>query len=295
MGLLSWIKPKKLDVAWEYTAQGVIWRLVPSTSGVFVGEERNKDTKVVSFFCIHQETGNIVWEDKYFEERWWMGIETLNNDTLFLHEYATPDMPDHKKIYAVDFSTGHVLWANHDLKFLFAAGEHVYAARDRFDDRIFYRLDARSGEIIGEVDPHSINVLRETDTVLPVRDDVTYPKVFEVLHHHDNTLQRMVDKGIVGARQPHLIEYLDIDGAFVLSYYDHIGNTATDQLYRQHIIIMSRQTQSIIFHDIANAQTVMPVPDSFFSIKNFLYYIKETRVLRAIDLMASGVVAHGKN
>jgi len=295
MGWLSGVKSKNIVPAWEFTASGVIWRLIPSSTGVFVGEERNKETKRVSFFCIDQHSGRIVWKDKHFDEQWWIGIETLNDNTLFLHEYATPDMPDHKKIYAVDISTGNVLWVNHELTFLFAARGSVYAARDRFDSRLFYELDSRSGEIRGEVDASSVNVLRESVPSSPVSDDVKYPVVFESSQSDGADLKSLVEKGIAEARRPQLIEYLDIYGTLILSYYDNIGKDSQEQVFRQHIVIMDQHRQSILYRDIAHAQTVMPVPDTFFGIQNYFYYIKETHTLRAIDLTTSGAEVHGKN
>jgi hypothetical protein len=289
MGWLSGLKSRKLVTTWEFTVNGIIWRLLPSQSGVFVGEERNKETKQVSFFCIDQHSGRILWKDIHFDEQWWIGIETLHDNILFLHEFATPDMPDHKKIYTVDISTGKMLWMNHELKFLFATNGNVYAARDSFDDRLFYQLNATSGEILAKLDASSVNILRETASVSSISDQVQYPVLFEPSHGNVASVSRLVEKGITGAKQPQLIEYLDIHGSFILSYYDRIAKESTEQAFQHQIIIMDRNTQSVLSRDIANARTVMPVPDTLFGIGSYLYYIKEARTLRAIDLSTSGV------
>src|SRR5258707_14789953 len=109
-------KSKEVTVAWQYTTKGNLWRLFPSASGHIVLEDRNVERKEVSFACLDHQTGKVFWADVQFQERWWISIDSICSGVLFLHEYASPDMPDHKKIYAVDLSSGVLIWSNQAMK-----------------------------------------------------------------------------------------------------------------------------------------------------------------------------------
>ena len=103
-----------------------------------------------------------MWSNAQFRDRWWMSIETVHDHVLFLHEYATPDMPDHRKIFALDIGDGKLLWSNDDMKYLFAHERAVYAAKESNDRRRFYELDLQTGTELREVDDEYIGVLRST-------------------------------------------------------------------------------------------------------------------------------------
>src|ERR1043165_73152 len=152
----------KLRPAWNFVANGVIWRLLISQNGYLVGEDRNKESKMVTFFCIHLESGEVLWQGKLFDEDWWMGLEARHNDIVFMHEFATPDLPEHKKIPAVDMMTGRPLWTNEQSKFLFAHEDRVYTVKDGFETRTFIELDLRTGKEMREVDTAVVNELRNS-------------------------------------------------------------------------------------------------------------------------------------
>src|SRR5713101_5946050 len=105
-------KTNEIRVAWQYTTGGKLWRLYPSASGRIVVEDRDVERKKVSFTCLDQMTGRVLWTDLQFAEKWWITIDSIYHDVLFLHEYATPDMPEHKKIHAVDVESGRLSWSN---------------------------------------------------------------------------------------------------------------------------------------------------------------------------------------
>ena len=58
-------------LAWNYTAEGQIWRLIPSARGPLVIEERNTDRKEVLFTSLDAQTGVPMWSNAQFRDRWW--------------------------------------------------------------------------------------------------------------------------------------------------------------------------------------------------------------------------------
>src|SRR5258705_3352973 len=156
MSLTGWLRGssrgKHLAPAWEFHVRGIIWRLLVSGKGQFVGEERNINERSVSFFCIDSESGTPLWRDLRLAEPWWIGIEALHDDLVLLHEFAMPDFPDHKKIHALDLSSGKLLWSNEEVTYLFSHGNAIYAAKDLNDVRTYLELDSMSGKERRELD-----------------------------------------------------------------------------------------------------------------------------------------------
>ena len=67
---MSWMpgwKRRKLRVAWEFSTRGILWRLVPSAEALAI-EDRDAETKTVSFACVDAASGVVRWHDRKFDE-----------------------------------------------------------------------------------------------------------------------------------------------------------------------------------------------------------------------------------
>src|SRR5436309_6488000 len=166
-----------IEPVWTFSTNATLWRLLPSRNGYFVGEDRDTSEKKVSFFCLDQQGGRICWSGVRFDEPWWIGLEAIHQGRVFVHEYAAPDMPDHKKIFALDLATGTLLWSTEELKFVAAHEERIYAAREHHEERQFFELDAESGTSLRQIDAGYLNVLRES---IPADeyDFMEYPAIY---------------------------------------------------------------------------------------------------------------------
>src|SRR5689334_20968235 len=101
MSVLKLFKSRRRKVEWSYSTKGYLWRLVPSENGLFVIEDRDVESRKVTFACLDRQTGTVLWQGLALSEQWWITVDRIHNDLLFLHEYASPDMPEQKKIYAI--------------------------------------------------------------------------------------------------------------------------------------------------------------------------------------------------
>jgi len=101
-----------------------------------VGEARDQDQKLVSFFALNAQSGVPLWRDLRLDEPWWAGIEAASDGVVLLHRFATPDMPQHKGILALDLKSGAQLWENRDVTFWFIRDGSVVAHRAVFEKRI---------------------------------------------------------------------------------------------------------------------------------------------------------------
>jgi hypothetical protein len=289
--LTDW-KRKNVEIAWEYSVNGILWRLLPSDNGYLILEDRDVEAKSVSFACIRSSTGEVCWDNIRFGEQWWMSIEAVHGNFVFLHEYATPDMPDHKKITVVDLVSGDILWSNDELKFMFAYEQSMYVLKDEYDIRHFFEVDLQNGEVLREIDDQYLAVLRETVSGNKV-DHIEFPMTF-----NNETVPDALVKSIVVLTEHvdniGLIEYLEKGEFFVVSYYENISPVLTKQLFRQHLAVLHKEKNRIVHKDVLTSDALMNVPDTFFGLGDAVLYIKNKKTLMSINLL-SGPGVRGKN
>lgn len=272
------------QISWEYTAQGQLWRLIPSNDGYFVGEDRQTDLKRVSFFCINQITGKVLWENICFSEPWWISIETVHRDVILLHEFSTPDIPEHKKIYAIHRENGKLLWMNDVMTYHFAYDNKVMAAKDSFGKRLFFEFDLYRGEMLRQVDYSDVKTIQETLSS-NVDEIVEFPRVFESSKEENSYVVECINKALKKVGRIDNIEYLEKGNSLVVGYYKLLNGVSNESSLQQDIIIVSKSTGRITYKDNVSAQSKMSVPETFFRIGDIIYYVKDKRRLRAVNIL----------
>ena len=252
-------------------------------SELFVGEDRNIQLKTVTFFCIDQRTGKMLWKDIELEEKWWVGIESIQGKVVFFHGFAKPDMPDHKKIYAYDLQTGKQLWYNSDITFLFSYGDLVYASRDNASGIIFYEMNPLDGAIIREITDEEIDDIHSVAVNVQV-EVRTFP---ETLHSDSQYYPEIRNINKIISNTDHykeLIEYIEMPKIFIVTYYTRSNTTTHPSDYHQEILILDRKDKQTIYQARMNSNTKALHPETYFVIDNYLYYIQEKTALIAIML-----------
>jgi outer membrane protein assembly factor BamB len=119
---------RTLHKTWTYSAGSYIWRVLPTSEGLFIGEERDPAARKASFFCLDAANGKVLWHHIPLGDGWWTGFAAAAQGVLLLHGYASPDLPQHLKIFAVDVRTGTPLWSNGSVTFAGVHRNEVHAA-----------------------------------------------------------------------------------------------------------------------------------------------------------------------
>ncbi|OGU69010.1 MAG: hypothetical protein A3H45_15710 [Ignavibacteria bacterium RIFCSPLOWO2_02_FULL_55_14] len=281
MRLPSFLRRHRLSPAWSYTPGGVIWRLLVSGDGHIVGEDRDTERKTVRFFCVDGRSGKVLWSNLVFEEQWWVGIEAVHGAVVLIHEFATPDMPDHLGIRAVDIETGRVLWGRRDATYSFAYKDRLYAVRAGSDSRTFIALDVMSGEVVEEFP-------KGDDTILPLRSlavsevvegAVEHPHPIGPAEHVDAEAELpMHPKGAVGD-----VEMLQVGDRSVVGWYVTAPFRGDAPRFHQHLVVYSKD-RSVEFEALVHDDAKAPLPDTFFAHSGILYFITQDRTLNAMPL-----------
>lgn len=282
MALSFLSKRGKLQAAWKYKADGILWRVVIPFAGRLAGEARNAERKEVSFFCLNTASGKPLWQGVSFGEQWWMGIEAVEGLTIFLHKYANPSLPEHKCIVAVDVETGKQMWVNEELKFVCAQESSVFASRSGVTDTQFVQLDARSGEVLREVSLAEVTRARQN---LRDRADIKTPLPLFDVAREDSELALLLNEHCDARLLEGPVEYVDHDRLLIFSYHERISSAQEEQLRLRNVLkivdtVKKRKLLDVVIKE--NAYSV--VPESFFVERNTLYYISERSTLTAVDL-----------
>lgn len=282
--MLSSFQKKKLSPLWKFNPPGKIWKILFADSSLLLGEARNIDLKSASFFCIDSETGTPLWSDLRFAEAWWVGIDGVHCGVVFFHEFAKPDLPEHKSICAVDLRSGKILWTNTDASFFFAYSGFVYAERKMFEKRIALKLSLSTGELREEIDdPDALMSLRQ----LSVResgkdDDVLYP---ELLAEDEKGSRRDFLSRHIDFDQWRSLESIETPTHVVASFHAVTNlNMSESPAFTNQLLILEKSTAKKVFADTLNAYTKAIVPDSFFVRNETVYYVKEYSSLVAVKL-----------
>ncbi len=141
----------KIKKKYSYTNNRQIWRLLPTSTGKLIIEDRDTQNKEVFFNCLEINSGKKIFANLQLEEKFWIGIETIFEDIIIFHKFAKPDMPGHSSIIAFDINSQKVIWQNEDLTFLFVHDQNIFVYKQRFEDRLYFSLNISSGEIIEEI------------------------------------------------------------------------------------------------------------------------------------------------
>jgi hypothetical protein len=272
----------KIKKEYTFTNNRQIWRLLPSNSWMVI-EDRNIETKEAFFSCIEINTGKKIFKNFQMDEKYWVGIETIKNNTIFFHKYVKPDMPGHKGIYAFDLKTRKFLWENENAVFLVWNDQKIFCYTELFEGRKFYVLDSMTGELIEELgnDFESINKIREK--FIHEDDSSGYhftqpyaagsgndPAVAEIMHNLKNS------KVIYGK-----IEHIFINPLLLFNFHE----VQDDGSLKNQLKIVDINSGKFIYEETLNKKSNSYVPDSFFIKDDLIFILIEKNLLKVCSIV----------
>lgn len=90
---------------------GRIWRLLPASDGHHVAVElRDEAGKYANYVVLSLPSLQALAAPFAGPHTWWCGISALGGGRLYLHGYATPEMPQPLGVFAYSYA-GQPLWA----------------------------------------------------------------------------------------------------------------------------------------------------------------------------------------
>ena len=271
---------RKVRPAWTYRVQGIIWRLVFADPELIVGETRDLDKKLASFFCLNHRDGSTLWEGVTFEEKWWIGTEAIHRDRVLLHGFATPDMPVHKGVTAVDVFTGKVVWSNQDVAFYDAVNDSVIVSKGALDGRSLLELDGRTGRLLStwgeDMD------IPDKPTPQAGTGVLMFPAPLTMISEHGAILagKNIPQDDIVGD-----VEAIENGDLLLVGFHQRShAETGSETSITDSLRIIDLNKNEIVYSEMLNTGASRIVPDMFFTREDMLYYVKERTTLVAVNL-----------
>jgi hypothetical protein len=248
-----------------------IWRIIPTKAGKLIIEEREHEKKQAYFHCLALDSGKKILSDFQFDDKFWVGIEAVQDDTIFFHKFAKPDMPKHRGIFAFDLAKKEFIWQNPDLIFLFLLKEKLYAYKEKFEGRNYYSINTTSGEIIEEIgeDYKKINQLRSESTLENGNGSYLFPEAFEADSGTDNSLNKFIrslrSKFVISGN----IEYILKNSLLLLSFHEVNKSGTLNNLFKA----VDLSTGKHILEEVINKETGLFLTDSFFVNDDLLFLL----------------------
>ncbi len=278
----------RIQPAWTYNAKGAIWGIHPAGAGMLVGEERRVEDRKAVFFCLDRENGQELWQLASPGNDWWIGIEGVFGDTVLFYGFATPNLPQHRGIIAVDVSTGKKLWENSRLEFSSVTDTGVLASSEEPDGHSWIELDLRTGERLRSPDAADVRSLKKEGALLARGEgNVSFPVPLELLspEHHD--VEAVIRSHYQTASLAGSVEVVEQEGWIVFGYHEQFQrSTAQDPLYTSVLKVVERSTGTLVYSDTIDEGLHALSPGHFVVQHDMLYDIKARQTLTAVRLTA---------
>ena len=263
----------KLKKKYIHNNKRQIFRLLPTNTGKIIIEERETEKKLAYFNCLEIDSGKKIFKNLQLDEKFWLGIEAVNNDIIFFHRFTKPDMPQHNGIIAFDINDQKVIWQDDDKTFLFIKDEKVYTFQQMFEDRKYFALDYQTGEVIEEPgnDSVSINILREE--VIASEDFSSY--LFPQKFGSSIIVNETANQFLKSLREAHLvsgsIEYVLKDNLLLFNFHEINRDNSLKNIFKA----VDLSKGKYILEETLNSSTNAFAPDSFFVKDNLLFLLIE--------------------
>lgn len=244
-----------------------IWRLVPDSSEKYlILEERNFESRTVSFSALDLHSLKFIWNSIVFTEKWWLGIECAFKGRLLLHGYNHVQYANHLGIKCIDISTGKELWENMSKVFYSVDEGCVYAQnKDEYMPEVLTVLDIDSGKHLG--DTAFANVAFDST------ENSHYPLFFTQDDDAFGKINLFLAKKW-GVNAENAVEYMEMPNHIIISYY--IAGT-------NKLLWLNRNGEEIM-HTAINQNCEGVGKQTFLVCANKLIFVKDKKEICVYEL-----------
>lgn len=248
---------------------------------MIVGEERDPATRTCTLFAVDLETREIRWSNVKLDQQWWFTIQEVSSAIVVLQAYEESPLPQPAGIYALEASSGMLLWTLPMLEYVAIYEGNLYAIRRSLLRSEYLRIDSINGNIL--------EVLSEDELPLFSQDTshLLFPSSIDPQHIASGELEALLAPVInTGDIRGSIEEFVqrNILAASVYSRETKDAQSMLDNRLRQDLLIFDRPSRQLLSQEQLQSSASYPVPGSYFLTNDLLIYVKESNELKAIDL-----------
>lgn len=277
MGLRDLFRGGGLRPAWTYTVSGTLWRVIPAPPGTVVGEERDARAKRAIFFAVDLRSGQLRWSGRRFLDDWWVGVSAVHREVLFLHGFATPDMPGHLGIMAADVQSGEILWSDPTCSLVELRTNTVVLSRPGPAGPVVEERALRTG---GAAATEEAEQGGHTDAGV----EFHAPFVVDPESGLDRRLDHLLRPVLRETSSVGPLEIIDHPRALIVMSYEAEAPLSDRSPLKGRLWIMHPESGSLLYEEMVQKELHMPAHNTFSVVQDMLLYVKEGRSLRAIPL-----------
>ena len=261
----------KLKRIFRFDNKKQIWRVIPTTDGKLIIEEREREKKQAYFNCLELTSRKKLLKDFQLEDKFWVGIESVRDNIIFFHRFAKPDMPKHRGIFAFDIRSKNVIWENSELIFQFLLKDKLYAFKEWFQGKSYVSINPLTGEIIEEIGENYdlINNLRNESLSEEDNKNQMFPEIFEIDSLNDNRINDLIEflrnDFVISGK----IEYILKNEVILLSFHEVNSKGNFNNLFKA----VDLSTGKYILEEVINKETSLYLTDSFFVKDDYLFLL----------------------
>jgi hypothetical protein len=261
----------KLKKNYRFDNKRQIWRIIPTKEGKLVIEEREIENKQAYFHCLSLDSGKKILSNFQLEDKFWVGVEAVQNDTIFFHKFAKPDMPKHRGIFAYDLKRKELIWQNPEIIFLFINNQKIYAYKQKFEGRNYYCINSVNGEMIEDIGENfeRINNLRNESLINESNNGYLFPEAVEFGLEVESPPSKFIEslrKDFVISGK---VEYILKNQLLMLSFQEANSRGTLTNLFKA----VDLSTGKYILEEVINKGTSLFLTDSFFVIDELLFLL----------------------
>jgi hypothetical protein len=260
----------KLKKKYKFDNNRQIWRIIPSNKSQLFIEEREPEKKQVYFHCLSIDSGKKILSNFQLEDKFWVGIEDVQDDIIYFHKFAKPDMPKHRGIFAFNLKSKELIWQNPDLIFLFRLDGRIYCYKEKFEGRNYHSINASNGEIIEDLKDNYelVNQLRNESSGKANDESYLFPEAFDneldIKHSAKNFINSLRNDLVITGK----VEYIMKGQLLMISFHEANSKGSLTNLFKAVDLSIGKY----ILEEVINKETSLFFTDSFF-VKDELLFL----------------------
>lgn len=245
-----------------YQTDRKIWKILLDEQAEYaVLEVRDEDLREAFFVAIDWASGEVLWDEGYLEEDWWISLAAVSQGKLFAHLLHEDQEPTPKALIALNIQEAAGLWEVKDTALLNAAPTALLVSQDGKQ---------------AYLDPNTGDPLSPSLSFQQAAASWQMPARYLAEEEHFRTVATFLQKK--GHEAVHAIDYWETDRHLCISFYEMKGIYFQNQL-----LVLNRQGEEL-FRTVLQ-EGAKGIGTEAFAIQGpFLFYIQHKNTLQRLSL-----------
>lgn len=241
-------KTEQLNQVFSEKFKGLIWKIrIHEKKGYLAVESRQLESRKVAFTVLDIQTGEINFKEKSFLEPMNLNLAYVAQDNILLTANEHIDSPGSKGLVSVKIVDGEILWERYN----FTLNQAAPYGLQVFDPRIYPRKYTW-------IDHISAENIAEQENCESGNSELIFPSLFE-----SYTLPDFIKHGPIQGD----ISVLNFNKLSIVCFHQTFENNM-----QQRLVVY--QEDRILLDDIMISGIQKLQPESFFIMRNSLFYIR---------------------